>query len=398
MNATARKLLSVVVLLGAACQGESPLPGGSPDGPEEQVVSTGDLSSIVLQPDEAPGGLVLNEHASGPRTVLQATSGAQDRVTRLTEAGYQLGWQQRFEVEGFAGAEQPEPVDIGVVVLGSSANAYASADGARTVFDQPTPPPFATDYVTELLEGLGDAARVATYRQETRFGNVPTISIEWLRPAATLSITAIGTEASTPDRDALIELARLVDGRVSPGGAPPIEIPQPEPGQVLLEDDFSDPASGWDPQDYGPEAQSDYRDGRFVLSVTSGSLWNGTEELGEELHQLTDTRVEATGAPTEENEEARYGFICRRASETEVYYALVGTNGSGTVAKFVATQPQPIALFSAPAGTIDPPAATDRLRSTASAPARFASHCGRASGSSPTPSTTIPTSRERSAW
>jgi hypothetical protein len=98
-------------------------------------------------------------------------------------------------------------------------------------------------------------------------------------------------------------------------------------GEAIFADDFSDPSSGWDVfQDATTSGR--YTDGEYVLSVVggfqvTGDLYTATQELS----QLGDVRVEATGRLLMARN-AVYGLACRASSPTSYYYFLI--QGDGT--------------------------------------------------------------------
>jgi hypothetical protein len=96
---------------------------------------------------------------------------------------------------------------------------------------------------------------------------------------------------------------------------------------VIFEDDFSDPASGWDVFDE-PRTHGLYRDGTYVLGVDGGFLVTGDFNTStQELSTLGDVRVETTAHLTA-GDSGLYGVVCRAATPTSYYYFLVQSDGS----------------------------------------------------------------------
>ena len=98
-------------------------------------------------------------------------------------------------------------------------------------------------------------------------------------------------------------------------------------GAVIFQDDFSNPASGWDVFDE-PRTHGLYRDGAYVLGVDGGFLVTGDFNTStQELSTLGDVRVETTAHLTS-GDSGLYGVVCRAATPTSYYYFLVQTDGS----------------------------------------------------------------------
>ncbi len=98
-------------------------------------------------------------------------------------------------------------------------------------------------------------------------------------------------------------------------------------GAVIFQDDFSNPASGWDVFDE-PRTHGLYRDGAYVLGVDGGFLVTGDFNTStQELSTLGDVRVETTAHLTS-GDTGLYGVVCRAATPTSYYYFLVQADGS----------------------------------------------------------------------
>ncbi len=104
----------------------------------------------------------------------------------------------------------------------------------------------------------------------------------------------------------------------------------PPPSNVLLQDDFSDPASGWEVGDY-QEGSVGYKDGSyFVISTTNGSTMWGVAN-----RSFTDTSVEvdATQISAASNNNNAYGIGCRIQSNDDGYYLRVSGDGYYSISK-----------------------------------------------------------------
>jgi hypothetical protein len=102
------------------------------------------------------------------------------------------------------------------------------------------------------------------------------------------------------------------------------------PSVVLLEDDFSDPTSGW------AEAETEsrragYKDGYYFITALEGSAWSWPG--------LTETdvviEVEATQADAGPENDNSYGVICRLQSDSDGYFLRISGDGYYSIAKRV---------------------------------------------------------------
>jgi S1-C subfamily serine protease len=90
----------------------------------------------------------------------------------------------------------------------------------------------------------------------------------------------------------------------------------PEPGSVLLEDDFSNSNSGWDIGD-SENGYADYVSGEFLISVNPDQfyIWSNANTDFANIIVSADVRIsETTG-------EGDYGFMCRY-QDSDNFYAL----------------------------------------------------------------------------
>jgi len=96
---------------------------------------------------------------------------------------------------------------------------------------------------------------------------------------------------------------------------------------VIFQDDFSNPASGWDVFDE-PRTHGLYRDGAYVLGVDGGFLVTGDFNTStQELSTLGDVRIQTTAHLTS-GDSGVYGVVCRAATSTSYYYFLVQADGT----------------------------------------------------------------------
>jgi hypothetical protein len=106
------------------------------------------------------------------------------------------------------------------------------------------------------------------------------------------------------------------------------------PGSILFQDDFSDPAGGWDHVSVDGGAM-DYDNGvyRFLISTPHFNYWATPGKT------YTDTRIEVDVAKLEGPDANRAGIVCRLTDEqfyffvisSDGYYAVGRTNGLESV-------------------------------------------------------------------
>jgi hypothetical protein len=96
---------------------------------------------------------------------------------------------------------------------------------------------------------------------------------------------------------------------------------------VVLQDDFSDPASGWDVFE-DRLSSGGYVEGAYQLGVEGSFRVIGDfNTSSEELASLGDVRVEVTARLLTNSRDALYGLACRAATPDRYYYFLIGGNG-----------------------------------------------------------------------
>ena len=100
--------------------------------------------------------------------------------------------------------------------------------------------------------------------------------------------------------------------------------PPPPPPNVLLEDDFSDPDSGWEEGDYEGGSVG-YKDGvYFVRSESSGDVMWGVAS-----QHFTDIviDVDATQVLAPSNDDNSYGVKCREQPDGDGYGLVISGDG-----------------------------------------------------------------------
>jgi hypothetical protein len=101
-----------------------------------------------------------------------------------------------------------------------------------------------------------------------------------------------------------------------------------QPGDVLLQEDFSNPASGW--QQISTEiGMMDYFDGfyRIVVNESDYDLWS---LAGGNYHDVqVEVDAASLGGPTEN----RFGLVCRYNKEGDYYFFIISSDGYYAIGK-----------------------------------------------------------------
>ena len=119
---------------------------------------------------------------------------------------------------------------------------------------------------------------------------------------------------------------------VQPTAVPPTQPPAESPtlppagqtGNTLMQDDFSDPASGWEVGSY-QEGSVGYKDSSyFVISSTNGSMMWG---IANRSFDNVVIDVDATQISAPSNDNNAYGIGCRMQSNDDGYFLRVSGDG-----------------------------------------------------------------------
>ena len=358
MGSTRRSLAMVAVLLSSvACTGgaapqeapeASPTQQSSPteeattsetaqadaateatEAPEEPTFTTGDLEHLVLAGDKPPKGML-----PGPREREVSPYGLGTVAENDQQAGHGLLLlrSQSFTTISALEGRRPKPGAMGFYSLGSRVAIYEDAAGASADFNSPRPPTNAQrDYDARPLDAeLGEEAQRIQWREKSSFGGiVPFVGLTWRRANAVFTLQGYGVKADGIDEDALLALAQKQDGAAVPSGDPALELPEVFiGGQSALEDDFSDPDSGWKEEAF-TGASSGYRRGTWAMRLDEGGFLAFADEVDEGLAEVGDVRVdfEATVA-----KQGAAGSFCRyrgkNPARARYYVASVDTRGS----------------------------------------------------------------------
>lgn len=125
----------------------------------------------------------------------------------------------------------------------------------------------------------------------------------------------------------LIEAARRGEVWIGGGITEPIEIPQE--GQIIFQDDFSNPNSGWD-IDRWEGGGHFYQEGEYFIEVVDANtwLWSTQRETFSDVIVTVDVRIEHTTG------EGDFGVICRYRDSNNFYALEISEDGYYAIWKF----------------------------------------------------------------
>jgi hypothetical protein len=95
------------------------------------------------------------------------------------------------------------------------------------------------------------------------------------------------------------------------------------PSDVLFQDDFSDPSSGWDRMDVD-EGLTDYADGKYRIFVNT----NSTDIWANPGLEFTDVVVDVDATKVGGSNDNDFGVICRYQGEENFYFFIIGSDQS----------------------------------------------------------------------
>jgi hypothetical protein len=98
---------------------------------------------------------------------------------------------------------------------------------------------------------------------------------------------------------------------------------QPADSGALVQDDFSDPNSGWDRVSV-TEGSTDYQDGgyRIFVNTTNYSIWANPNQS-----TYTDVSVEVDAHKIGGDDDNEFGIVCRHADPGNFYAAVISSDG-----------------------------------------------------------------------
>lgn len=124
--------------------------------------------------------------------------------------------------------------------------------------------------------------------------------------------------------------------------------PAAQPGDIILQDDFSDPNSGWD-RHTGLDITTDYADGAYLIAVEAGNL----DAWGLAGLDLDDAQVEAEARHVAGPVDNAFGVLCRytrTGDQNNFYFFLVSSDGYYSAGKVVKDE----YTYLNPAGDFEP--------------------------------------------
>lgn len=97
---------------------------------------------------------------------------------------------------------------------------------------------------------------------------------------------------------------------------------EPETGEVLFQDDFSDPDSGWD-RLTAPNGETNYLNGVYRIYVNQPS----TDVIASPGLEFSDTIIEVDAAKIGGPDDNDFGIACRVQDKTHYYFFLISSDG-----------------------------------------------------------------------
>ena len=135
----------------------------------------------------------------------------------------------------------------------------------------------------------------------------------------------------------------------------------PKPPTVVLQDDFSNPASGWPQREYPDGIGSiGYADGGYRILVASANT--GIRVSHPRMGTLTDTQVEVDATKVGGPDSGAAGIICRSPDVDNFYVAMTDVRGRYTIQKRKSGAYITLADWSGPSPAIRLGNGTNRLR------------------------------------
>lgn len=149
-------------------------------------------------------------------------------------------------------------------------------------------------------------------------------------PKSTLSPTRVPTITSPPVESSAISPATPAEPTIAPPTEDVQEEPPAEAGwELVFEDDFEDPASGWERyREF--DGVLDYEEGgyRMMVDVPENLFWVNANQ------EYSDVRVEVDGKVIGGPESNRYGVLCRLGGEDlDHYFFLISSDGTYSIGK-----------------------------------------------------------------
>jgi subtilisin-like proprotein convertase family protein/predicted Ser/Thr protein kinase len=328
-----------------------PAPAAAPSkGPNRKVLAAVGVAAglvlvvgvaiLLLSGDEPPPPPPTPTGPSPPTTVSQANA-----IT-IPKAGPGTPYPSTIEISDMRGVitdvnvtldglTHAFPTDLDVVLVGPDGTSVALMEGVggfdnatdlTVIFDDTGAP------LTESRQITSDTYRPSTSGSEAFDGPPPAPA----GPYGTALSVFNGTDPNGTWQLFVFDDSARDGGQIADGWALHMEFGTAQPtgpsgasgaGNVIFQDDFSDPSSGFDVFNDG-QRYGLYRDGSYVMGVVGGfNVAADTNTSTQELSTLTDVRVETTAHLTV-SKQGLYGVTCRAVGPDHYYYFLVQSDGT----------------------------------------------------------------------
>lgn len=150
-------------------------------------------------------------------------------------------------------------------------------------------------------------------------------SVLMLTSLACSFVSQMIDEGSPTDSAPAVEAepAQVEPTQPEPSQPEPTEVPE-QSGNILFEDDFSDPSSGWDRYD-DTEGSADYYDGGYLIQVfTDNQFYFANPGLND---LPGDVRIEVEATKTNGPDDNSFGIICRYQDVGNFYRFIATSDG-----------------------------------------------------------------------
>jgi hypothetical protein len=194
-----RRAVIVLIVLVAGC---------SFGGEEGGRVELGELSTLVLQPDDLPP--VFDRFDEGRQVMADSPGGSRAEPTRF---GRRDGWKSRYRRTGTPRTEGPLVVESRADLFDSSGGAKDDLEAARQDLEEGE-----LEWQPIGEPGLGDESFAATLVQGGGTSGVRFYQVFWREANVTASLSLNGFEGRLALAEAL-ELARKQERRISGASA-----------------------------------------------------------------------------------------------------------------------------------------------------------------------------------
>jgi hypothetical protein len=120
-----------------------------------------------------------------------------------------------------------------------------------------------------------------------------------------------------------------------------------QPSNILFQDDFSDPSSGWDRVN-SSDGITDYADGfyRMYVNVVDSDIWANPGL------SFTDVRLEVNASKVGGDDNNDFGMICRYQDSSNFYFFVISSDGYYGIGKVKGGQQVLIGMESMPPSEI----------------------------------------------